>query len=175
MRKILIILLLFNFANIAYAQEYTYILSETMLKTLHIQAENFFKNSHINVFKDVRGIIITFPIENIFAEYLQLSDKTLQDLEKIEYFLAKIKNPVIIEVHTTKFPQDSYSNLKNWEISTVIANKIETILSGYGKISQAQIKSIGYGEFMPSKNTSYNGVKNMGRVDIIILCSINGE
>ena len=89
--------------------------------------------------------------------------------------MAKFKNPVIIEVHTSKFPLETFENLKNWEISTIIANKIEAIMLERGYISSSQIKSIGYGEFLPSKNTPNNGVKNSGRVDIIILCSISGE
>ena len=53
--------------------------------------------------------------------------------------------------------------------------EIEEILLKKGRISHNQLKSVGYGEFLPSKNTPYNGGKNEGRVDIILLCNINGE
>ena len=42
--------------------------------------------------------------------------------------MAKIKKPVIIEVHTEVFELESKRGIKNWELSTVIANKIETFL-----------------------------------------------
>ena len=176
MHKILLSIILYSLiVNISLAEEYVYILSTPKLNNLYFETKSHLEDTKIKVFKDVRGIIITFFIEDPLSEYNQISYKTLQNLEKIEYFLAKNKNPVIIEVHTVKFPLTNFSDLKNWEISTVIANKIESILLKSGKISRRQIKSIGYGEFLPSKNTPYNGVKNKGRVDIIILCSINGE
>lgn len=176
MRKISLFFILFLvFINKSFADEYVYILSDTKLNYLYKETKEYFANTEIKIFKDVRGIIITFILDNVLNEYNQLSYKTLQNLEKIEYFLAKNKNPVIIEVHTVKFPLNNSSNLKNWEVSTVVANRIEAILLEKGRISQRQIKSIGYGEFLPSKNTPYNGVKNEGRVDIILLCSISGE
>ena len=108
--------------------------------------------------------------------YEVLGVDTYKKTKKIEYFLAKIKNPVIIEVHTEKKPlKDSY-NLKNWEISSVIAGKIESIiLKPRGNIELDRIDSVGYGEFLPVKNTSNNGGNYFNRVDIIILCNISGE
>lgn len=176
MQKIILFFILsLSFINITLAEEYIYILSDAKLNDLYFSAKKYFRNSQIRVFKDIRGVLITLEIDDILNEYALISDKTLRNLEKIEYFLAKMKNPVIIEVHTAKFPLNNSLNLKNWEISTVIANKIETILLKNGRISRGQIKSVGYGEFLPSKNTPYNGVKNSGRVDIILLCSISGE
>lgn len=176
MRKVILFLVLFlSFVNILLAEEYIYILSDENLSDLYFGAKDYFKNTEMQVFKDVRGVVITFKLEDVLNEYSVISYKTLWNLEKIEYFLAKNKNPAIIEVHTAKFPLNNSLNLKNWEISTVVANRIEAILLKNGRISQNQIKSIGYGEFLPSKNTPYNGVKNIGRVDIIILCSISGE
>ena len=174
-RFFLILISFLFFINISYANDYIYILSDVKLNDLYFDAKKHFDENEIQLSKDVRGVIVRFPLEDVLSEYQQLSYKTLQKIEKIEYFLAKIKNPAIIEVHTSKKALDNFSNLKNWEISTVIANKIEAILLQYGRISQRKIKSIGYGEFLPSKNTPNNGVKNMGRVDIIILCSISGE
>ena len=176
MQKVILLLILFlYFVNIVFADEYIYILSDVKLNDLYFSAKNYFENSEIRVFKDVRGVLITLTLEDILKEYPVISYKTLKNLEKVEYFLAKKKNPVIIEVHTAKFPLNNSLNLKNWEISTVLANRIETILLKSGRISRGQIKSVGYGEFLPSKNTPYNGVKNSGRVDIILLCSISGE
>ena len=57
-----------------------------------------------------------------------------------------------------------------------MANKIEAIITKpKGVVSQDRINSIGYGEFLPAKNTSNNGGKNSNRIDIIILCNISGE
>ena len=90
--------------------------------------------------------------------------------------MAKIENPAIIEVHIVDFPEEKISNLKKWEFSTVFANNIEAIITKpAGIIDQNKINSIGYGEFLPEKNTPNNGGKNTNRVDIIILCNISGE
>lgn len=174
-RNFYILFLIFFLINVSIANEYIYILTNSELNSLYNEAKRFFYNSEVLVNKEIRGLVLTFEIENVSKEFVQINNKTLKNLEKIEYFLAKFKNPVIIEVHTTKFPLETVEGLKNWEISTVIANKIETILLSRKRISSFCIKSIGYGEFLPSKNTPNNGVKNSGRVDIIILCSINGE
>ncbi len=175
MKKIYFLTILLFSINICLANEYFYIFTSSELNLLYKETKDYFHNTNITVNKDIRGVILTFQLENILDEFSQISNKTLQNLEKIEYFLAKFKNPVIIEVHTSKFPLETFENLKNWEISTIIANKIEAIMLERGYISSSQIKSIGYGEFLPSKNTPNNGVKNSGRVDIIILCSISGE
>ena len=95
---------------------------------------------------------------------------------KIKEFLSKIENPVIIEVHTENVSQSNTRFLKNWELSTVIANNIESVmLEQSDRDFRNRINSIGYGEFLPSKNTSNNGGKYANRVDIIILCNISGE
>ena len=139
MRKLFLFFTLFLFsANVTFADEYIYILSDTKLNKLYFDAINYFHDTKTTIHKDIRGIIIRFPLENILNEYEQITHKTLQNLEKIEYFLAKNKNPVIIEVHTAKFPLNNSSNLKNWEISTVIANRIETILLKNGRISRGK-------------------------------------
>lgn len=57
-----------------------------------------------------------------------------------------------------------------------MANNIEAIITKpFGTVEQNKINSIGYGEFLPAKNTSNNGGENSCRVDIIILCNIGGE
>ena len=105
-----------------------------------------------------------------------MSAKTITNLKNIEKFLAKNKNPVIIEVHTDKDTLPKGINVKNWELSIVISNNIaHYILESCKGIHKETISSIGYGEFLPQKNTSNNGGKIANRVDIIVLCSINGE
>ena len=100
----------------------------------------------------------------------------LKVFQEIEYFLAKIENPAIIEVHIRDFPQEEILKLKKWEISTIMANNIEALVTKpIGTIDQNRINSIGYGEFLPAKNTPNNGGKSSNRVDIIILCNITGE
>lgn len=173
MRIILTIIFLF-LINIASAQEYAYILNNEF-ENLYSQALLYFKTDKINVYKDIRGIVLTFDLEDISSNFFELNQLTKGKLIIIENFLAKIKNPVIIEVHTGKNSKINLRNLKEWEVTTVIANNIEDFWLSRGKILNSQIRSVGYGIFLPSKNTPNNGVKNSGRVDIIILCSINGE
>lgn len=87
-----------------------------------------------------------------------------------------MNNPAIIEVHVNEIPKEGCKNLKKWEISTLIANKIESvILKPRGMIARDKIHSVGFGEFLPSKNTSNNGGNILNRVDIMILCDVNGE
>ena len=98
------------------------------------------------------------------------------NIKKIEYFLAKIENPAIIEVHTGDFSEEKLLNIKKWEYSTIIANDIEAIITEpRGSIPQKRINSVGYGEFLPAKNTPNNGGNYLNRIDIIVLCNISGE
>ena len=77
---------------------------------------------------------------------------------------------------TADLKQNKINGLKNWEISTVIANNAESImLKSSANLDYARIKSVGFGEFIPEKNTPYNGGKYSNRIDIIILCNISGE
>ena len=140
-----------------------------------MQAERYFSGD-ISVIRDTRGILLRFELANPIEEYSHISYKTYVNTIKIKDFLAKIENPVIIEVHTEVVPKNFGINLKNWELSTVIANNIESvILSTFDINNRDRIKSVGYGEFLPTKNTPNNGGNYSNRVDIIILCNISGE
>ncbi len=168
---VLIIILLFP-CNI-FAKEYLYILNDKCINELYDKAEKYFKNTSIIPIRDSRGIILRF---NFDVPVLKIEELNFPIYKNIEYFLAKIENPAIIEVHVGNFPEGEFKNLKKWEVSTVMANNIEAIITEpVGIISQNRINSIGYGEFLPAKNTSNNGGKNSNRVDIIILCNISGE
>lgn len=170
--KILLIIFLLNNMR-AFAYEYVYILNDECINNLQMQADLFFEENSIKIIKDARGIILRYNLEDNFTSF---SENDLRVLKKIENFLAKIENPAIIEVHVEKFPYKEGLNLKKWEISTIIANKIEAIITmPVGSIRQNRINSVGYGEFLPAKNTPNNGGKNSNRVDIIILCNISGE
>ena len=168
-KKILSIFIILNF-NAVHSNEYQYILDDGCINELYFSAEKFFKNTDIKAFRDSRGIILRYEIKNILSEFYS---PDVNNYKKLENFLAKIENPAIIEVHTGDF---SSENLKNWEISTIIANNIEAIITKpYGSVDQNKINSVGYGEFLPAKNTSNNGGKYLNRVDIIVLCNISGE
>ena len=160
----------------SYAIEYKYILNEKYLNEIYTQAKQEFKGSGIDTVKIAQGIILRFPIKSPIMELENLTPQTRYFLEKIEVFLAEIKNSVIIEVHTGNFSTEETKELKNWEVSTIIANKIEADINhiNNGKYHD-KIISVGYGEFLPPKNTSYNGGNYHNRVDIIILCNTIGE
>ena len=101
------------------------------------------------------------------------SNELRLNLLRIEYFLAKIKNPVIIEVHTAK---NSSKGIKSWELSTLIANELEKLLTERNPLlNKERVRSVGFGEFLPIKNTSNNGGNYSNRIDIMILCDISGE
>ena len=130
---------------------------------------------NIELIKDVRGVLIRLEPEDITENYYNLTDEIKERLKCIEYFLAKIKNPVIIEVHTEKIPISS--NIKSWELSSVVAANIgDFFVKQAPGVFADRIYQIGYGEFLPDNiNTPNNGGKYRSRVDIIVLCSINGE
>ena len=158
------------------AQRFLYILNDDCLNELSESAENYFKKTQISVIRDSRGIILRLEIKNPAKEYSKFSPEFYTNIISIEHFLAKIKNPAIIEVHTENISSQKDFGIKNWEMSTVIANRIEELMLKMGKeCLRGRINSIGYGEFLPSKNTSNNGGAYPNRVDIIILCNISGE
>ena len=178
MKKFIIVffILIQSFYIKGFAQEYSYILNDKCINSLVNRAESYFNNTEIQSIRDSRGIILRFEIKNPIEEYNYLSNDVYYNSLKIKEFLSKIENPVIIEVHTENVSQSNTRFLKNWEISTVIANNIESVMLEQGdRDFRNRINSIGYGEFLPSKNTSNNGGKYANRVDIIILCNISGE
>lgn len=158
-----------------FSEDVKFILHDECINTLYRPASLEFKNSEISVYRDSRGIILRFELKNPEKEYVRLSKETVSNLIKVEYFLAKIKNPAIIEVHTIMFSKNLSRSLKNWEVSSVIAGKIENVLCGKNKSLNNRINSVGYGEFLPENNTPNNGGKLSNRVDIIILCNVSGE
>lgn len=175
MRNILIaifIILFFYCAQVS-AREYLYILNDNCINELHNKAQQALINSQINVIRDPHGIILRFELPHPEKEYENLSIETTQKISAAISFLAKIKNPAIIEVHTENISKEKLKGHKNWEVSTVIANNIESVFSS--RLDYNRISSVGYGEFLPAKNTSNNGVNYPNRVDIMILCNINGE
>ena len=178
MKKFIIVffILIQSFYIKGFAQEYSYILNDKCINALVNRAESYFNNTEIQSIRDSRGIILRFEIKNPFEQYNYLSNDVYYNSLKIKEFLSKIENPVIIEVHTENVSQSNTRFLKNWELSTVIANNIESVmLEQSDRDFRNRINSIGYGEFLPSKNTSNNGGKYANRVDIIILCNISGE
>ena len=177
-KHLLLTVIFFLFTNISTmcAEKYQYILNDPSILKIHLEASETINHPEIFIIKDAIGIIIRFKIDNPIEELCWLSRKTINSLKEIEKFLAKIKKPAIIEVHTEKFVFDNRREIKNWEVSTIIANNIETFfIQNSNTISKEDIKSIGYGEFMPAKNTPNNGGKYSNRIDIIIPCSISGE
>ena len=155
------------------AAEFVYILNDKCIEDLFQNASTFFFNTGISTVKDSRGIILRYFFEDPIVEYYR---PNIKKYRLIEDFLVKIENPAIIEVHINNFPSRNFANLKKWEFSTIMSNYIEDIITKpKGNIEQERINSIGYGEFLPAKNTSNNGGKILNRIDIIILCNISGE
>lgn len=159
----------------AFAYDYKYILNDECINALYANAKiTLYNQKEIQIDRDVRGINISFELPNPLEEINKPSQKTLNKLSKIQTFLAKIKNPVIIEVHLEKHSPEKSFKFKDWEISTVIANNIESEIRKSDKTFADRLHSVGYGEFLP-KNTPNNGGKSSNRVDIIVLCKISGE
>ena len=176
MKYLITLLILFLETLLCFAYDSLYILDDTCISELHSIAQGTINNKDILIIRDSRGIILRFFLDNPSKEYNQLSAETLKKVVAIKEFLAKIKNSAIIEVHTENENRLKESKLKNWELSSVIADRVESeILKGNNSLDVSRIKSVGYGEFLPAKNTPYNGGNLNNRIDIIILCNITGE
>ena len=171
-------IVLFCLANISSAvnsAEYIYIFNDECINSLYKNAENDFKNTDIKVIRDSRGVILSFEFCCPKTEYQNITTSTCRNILKIKSFLAKIKNSAIIEVHTDKLLKD-VDNRSNWEVSTIIANQLESVVvDNKLGISSSRIKSVGYGEFLPSQNHLSNVENYLNRVDIIVLCNVQGE
>ena len=175
MQKIVLFLIInLFFINKTFAGETKFILQDKCVTDLYNYATEHFKDSEIYVLRDSRGINLRFELPNPSLEELKLSCDTSAKILKIEDFLAKIKNPAIIEVHTAENKFSNSNNTKNWELSAVIAGNIEDLVCAE-RVSNIRIHSVGYGEFLPENNTPNNGGKLLNRVDIIVLCNISGE
>jgi flagellar motor protein MotB len=174
--KLLILSIIIGLEVFAQAKSYANIFDEKCAIALYTNAQIYFNNSPISMLKDPRGIILRFSLENPDFEIAETSPKTKELILRIQEFLAKIKNPAIIEVHLENYRNTTNQKLKTWEISTIIANQLETAIIGQGdKVAPNRINSVGYGEFLPQNNPPNNGGNLPNRVDIIILCNISGE
>jgi hypothetical protein len=174
------LIIIFLNSNSIIAKTYLYILNDSCINELFQNANSYFSSTEITPIRDSRGIILRFELKNPEKECESLTQGTYQNIKLVGEFLAKIKNPAIIEVHLEDFQVTVGKNLKNWEISTIIANNIESeILRLSDKSEENKVKSVGYGEFLPSvtfaNNPPNKGGKDSNRVDIIILCNISGE
>lgn len=169
----LIIFILLTFLHPCCFADSLFFLSDRCNQDLYDLAENYFSRyEYIYAKREIRGIVLSIELKP--NQYRCLDKETKEKLNIIKNFLAKIKNPVIIEVHTKDVPEDL--RLKNWEYSTVVANNIEDVfIKEAPKLPVDRIHTVGYGEFMPDRNTSNNGGKNTERIDIIIVCSLSGE
>ena len=171
-QKIFITFILLN--PVCYSEEYLYILNDDCIQELVSNAETHFYGTQIRTIREPRGIVLRIKLKNSELMCLKINKDTEKNLKLIGDFLAKNKNPVIIEVHTKNSSNSCFKKLKNWEVSTIIANRIEEYFLKKA-IQRDRINSVGYGEFLPSKNTPYNGGNYENRIDIIILCNISGE
>lgn len=173
MKTRLIVLILLFLISPCFSQS-VYVLNDRCEKNFYELCDNYFeKFPDISVVHEIRGVALRIELKT--DGVCCVTPDIQARLNIVKYFLAKIKNPVIIEVHTKEVPAGL--NMKNWEFSTVVANNVSDIFTkGKLQIPIERLHAVGYGEFMPGvNNTSNNGGNYTERIDIIILCSINGE
>lgn len=177
MKKAAFLLLIFslNISVILAENAPIYVLNETEISDIYERVQKGVADcKDLEVRREIRGVVISIKLTHPEENYYKITPELEEKLLCIEYFLAKIKNPVIIEVHTDKVPAGI--KMKNWEFSSVIAGNTGEILLKRGpKIPAERVYPVGYGEFMPHINTSNNGGNNNNRIDIIIQSSISGE
>ena len=164
------------FPPFVFADEDSFVLHDKCITNLFVPANEYFTGTDICVLRDAHGIILRFKIENPKEEYKKLGNHTKDNLVKIVKFLSEIKNTVIVRVHIGNFSKNTTKELKNWEISTIIANNIEQFLyNSSDSISKNRISSVGFGEFLPIISPDKSICDNQDRVDIIILCNVTED
>lgn len=173
MKKLLFLILIS--VQICASAETVYVLGEASINNTYEEVKRGLAACEgVEVKKEIRGVVVSLELENPKANYYHITPELEKKLTCVEYFLAKIKNPVIIEVHTDKVPEGIKG--KNWEFSSVIAGNVgDVFLKHEPAIPSERIYLVGYGEFMPAINTSNNGGNYSNRIDIIIRSSIDGE
>ena len=112
MKKCLLIFFSIIFQICLVQAEPLYILNEYCTNNIYSSAVAALSHCDgVAIKRDIRGIIIRIPFENPEYNFQKITPQLYEKLLCIEYFLAKIKNPVIIEVHTEKIPEGI--NMKN--------------------------------------------------------------
>ena len=135
--KKFVFLLLISIQICAFADTF-YVLGETSITNLYEKVKNSLSECEgVEVKKEIRGVVVSVELENPEANYHRITPELGKNLTCVEYFLAKIKNPVIIEVHTDKVPEGIKG--KNWEFSSVIAGNVGDVFLKHEPVIPYQI------------------------------------
>lgn len=116
-----------------------------------------------------QGLVISLESSLFFEQTNSIiNENSKKILDKIGYLIKSLNIPCTIECSTNSDLKESPLYCFQWEISTVRAGKIIEYLITTYKISPYRIRSIGYGDIAPYKNsTPQNNILN-SRIDFII-------
>ncbi len=117
-----------------------------------------------------RGLIVSVKEDIFFSgESILIKKSSTNVLDAIISVLIQINNNCTIESHTEGHNNNEGIYRSNWEIAMARANSITDYLVYCGKIPASRVFSLGYGDFMPfrdSVSTTKNGFDR--RIDFVI-------
>ncbi len=129
-------------------------------------------DNDVSVTMRARGLVISINSRVLFASGkadLTSASKTL--VLRIAEVLAPLSgNQILVEGHTDTDPIHTVQFPSNWDLSAARASTVLRLLLSTGKLKEANMSAVGYGEFRPiaPNNTPANKAKNR-RVNIVIL------
>jgi len=116
-----------------------------------------------------QGLVISLESSLFFEQNSSTINEQSKDLlDKIGYLIKTLDIPCTIECSSnSNLKQNSLYSFQ-WEISTVRAGKIAEYLMKTSEISPDKIRSIGYGDIAPYKNSAAQNDSFNNRIDIVI-------
>lgn len=161
------------------AQEYTVKLDEDIIKRLKATIKRYKKvddpQAHMELFKDVRGIVLRISGNYIFdpASYLikptawPLLDEIISTFKKVSQ-----KVDIYIEAHTDSQPLNNKVIGTNWELSALRAVSIVRYFVEGSQINGEIVHGVGRGDSVPifPNNSTINRMRNR-RVEFIFSTS----
>ena len=141
-----------------------------------IQLENSFRaalgnNKTVVAYTKVpRGLIVSIEESMLFNKgSVQIRQDGYKILDCFVAVLSQFDNRCVVESHTEENFSENSEYKEDWEISIRRANAISDYLVNKGKLAQERIFPLGFGEFMPYKET----VSKIGffdnRIDFVII------
>ncbi|HBH17908.1 MAG TPA: flagellar motor protein MotB [Cyanobacteria bacterium UBA9579] len=127
----------------------------------------------ISVSRETRGLIIRLKDTVLFDPGSDIiKDNAQVTLDKLAGILREIPNSIRIEGHTDSQPINTPRFPSNWELSTARATNIIKYLINQHNINPQKFSAVGYGEYMPLKESVLEDNQSINRrVDIVILSS----
>ncbi|MBO8430103.1 OmpA family protein [Spirochaetes bacterium] len=117
-----------------------------------------------------RGLIVSVVQSELFDNgSTDIKRCGLLVLNALIKVLKTFNNRCVIESHTDELLPEGSPYTEDWEVSIRRANKIAAYIVKYGKIPPEQIFPLGFGNFMPFKETVSRSGFSDSRIDFVII------